>query len=102
MSHPVPATLYRIAAAAGCGSAAVLLINAAKRAEVIPTSAFTQLIAPVAQILALALVTALYFAFDRRRTGIFGLVAYLLNAFALSALVGVEFVINLVFRDLPA
>ncbi len=101
MSHPVPATLYRIAAASGCGSAAVLLINAAKRAEVIPTSAFTQLIAPVAQILALALVTALYFAFGRR-TGIFGLVAYLLNAFALSALVGVEFVINLVFRDLPA
>ena len=101
MSHPVPATLYRIAAAAGCGSAAVLLINAAKRAEVIPTSAFTQLIAPVAQILALALVTALYFAFGRR-TGIFGLVAYLLNAFALSALVGVEFVINLVFRDLQA
>jgi hypothetical protein len=101
MSHLIPATLYRIAAAAGCGSAAVLLINAAKRAEVIPTSAFTQLIAPVAQILALALVTALYFAFGRR-TGIFGLVAYLLNAFALSALVGVEFVINLVFRDLPA
>ena len=101
MSHPVPATLYRIAAAAGCGSAVVLLINAAKRAEVIPTSAFTQLVAPLAQILALALVTALYFAFGRR-TGIFGLVAYLLNAFALSALVGVEFVINLVFRDLPA
>ena len=101
MSHPVPATLYRIAAAAGCGSAVVLLINAAKRAEVIPTSAFTQLIAPVAQILALALVTALYLAFGRR-TGIFGLVAFLLNAFALSALVGVEFVINLVFRELPA
>ena len=101
MSHPVPATLYRIAAAAGCGSAVVLLINAAKRAEVIPTSAFTQLIAPLAQILALAFVTALYFAFSRR-TGIFGLVAFLLNAFALSALVGVEFVINLVFRDLPA
>ena len=101
MSHPVPATLYRIGAAAGCGSAVVLLINAAKRAEVIPTSAFTQLIAPVAEILALALVTALYFAFGRR-TGTFGLVAYLLNAFALSALVGVEFVINLVFRELPA
>ena len=101
MSHPVPATLYRIAAAAGCGSAAVLLVNAAKRAEIIPTSAFTQLIAPVAQILALAFVTALYLAFGRR-TGTFGLVAYLVNAFALSALVGVEFVINLVFRDLPA
>jgi hypothetical protein len=101
MSHPVPATLYRIAAAAGCGSAAVLLINAAKRAEVIPTTAFTQLVAPLAQILALALVTALYFAFGRR-SGTFGLVAFLLNAFALCSLVGVEFVINLVFRDLPA
>ena len=31
----------------------------------------------------------------------FSLVAFLLNAFALSALVGVEFVINLVFNDLP-
>jgi hypothetical protein len=100
MSHPVPATLYRIAAVAGLGSAAVLLINAAKRAEVIPTSAFTQLVAPLAQILALAIVTALYLAFGRR-TGTFGLVAFLLNAFALSALVGVEFVINLVFADLP-
>ncbi|WP_327585142.1 hypothetical protein OHA25_57220 [Nonomuraea sp. NBC_00507] len=100
MSHPVPATLYRIAAAAGCGSAVVLLINAAKRAEVIPTSAFTQLVAPLAQILALALVTALYLAFGRR-AGTFGLVAFLLNAFALSALVGVEFVINFVFNDLP-
>ena len=79
----------------------MLLINAAKRAEIIPTSALTQLIAPVAQILALAFVTALYFAFGRR-AGTFGLVAYLLNAFALAALVGVEFVINLVFRDLPA
>jgi len=101
MSHPVPATLYRIAAAAGLGSALVLLVNAAKRAEVIPTSAVTQLVAPLAQIMALAFVTALYFAFGRR-TGTFGFVAYLLNAFALAALVGVEFVINLVFSELPS
>ena len=100
MSYPIPATLYRIGAVAGVGSAAVLLVNAAKRAEVISTSPFTQLVAPLAQILALALVTALYVAFGRR-AGTFGLVAYLLNAFALAALVGVEFVINLVFADLP-
>jgi len=100
MSHPIPARLYRIAAIAGGGSAAILLINAAKRAEFIPTSALTQLVAPLAQILALALVTALYFACGRR-AGTFGLVAYLLNVFALAALVGVEFVINLVFADLP-
>jgi hypothetical protein len=100
VSHPVPAMLYRIGASAGCGSALILLINAAKRAQVIPTSAFTQLVAPLAQILALALVTALYVAFGRR-AGTFGLVAYLLNAFSLAALVGVEFVINLVFAGLP-
>lgn len=100
MSHPIPATLYRIAAAAGLGSALVLLVNAAKRTEVIPTSAVTQLVAPLAQIMALAFVTGLYFAFGRRST--FGLVAYLLNAFALASLVGVEFVINLVFSELPA
>ena len=100
MSEPKPATLYRIAAMAGGGSAAILLVNAAKRAEVIPTSALTQLVAPLAQILALALVTALYLAFGRR-SGTFGLVAFLLNAFSLAALVGVEFVINLVFAELP-
>ena len=100
MSHPTPATLYRIGAVAGGGSAAILLINAAKRAEVISSSAFTQLVAPLAQILALAFVTALYLAFGRR-TGTFGMVAWLLNAFSLAALVGVEFVINLVFADLP-
>ena len=100
MSNPVPATLYRIGAAAGCGSAVVLLINAAKRAELIPTSTFTQLVAPLAQILALAFVAALYLAVGRR-TGTFGLIAFLVNAFALSALVGVKFVINLVFADLP-
>lgn len=100
MSHPNPATLYRVAAVAGAGSAAILLINAAKRADVIPTSAFTQLVAPLAQILALALVTGIYFAVGRR-AGTFGLVAFLLNAFALATLVGVEFVINLVFAELP-
>jgi len=100
MPHPAPATLYRIGAAAGIASGVILLINAAKRAEIIPTSAFTQLVAPLAQIFALAVVTALYFAFGRR-AGTFGLVAFLLNAFALSAHDGVEFVINLVFADLP-
>src|SRR5829696_1039124 len=100
MSYPSSTTLYRAAAAAGAGSAVVLLINASKRAEVIPTTAFTQLVAPLAQILALALITGLYLAFGRR-AGRFGLVAYLLNAFALAALVGVEFVINLVFAELP-
>ena len=96
----MPATLYRAAAVAGVGSAVVLFVNAAKRAEVISTTAFTQLVAPLAQILALVLVIGLYMAFGRRG-GTIGLAAFLLNAFALVALVGVEFVINLVFAELP-
>ena len=101
MSHPVPATIYRIASAAGLSSALVLLINAAKRADIISTTAFTQLVAPLAQVMSLAFVTALFLGFGRR-TGTFGLVAFLLNTFALALLVGVEFVINLVFNELPA
>jgi hypothetical protein len=100
MSFPTPANLYRGAAAAGAGSAVILLVNAAKRAEVISTTAVTQLVAPLAQILALVLVVGLYMAFGRR-AGRFGLVAFLVNAFALVSLVGVEFVINLVFAELP-
>jgi hypothetical protein len=100
MSHPTPTTFYRIAGTAGSASALVLFVNAAKRADVIPTSTFTQLVAPLAQILALAFISALYVRFGRR-AGTFGLVAYLLNAVALASLVGVEFVINLVFNDLP-
>ena len=73
MSHPIPSTLQRIGAVAGCGTAVILCVNAAKRADIIPTSALTQLVAPLAQILALALITALYFAFGRR-SGTFGLV----------------------------
>jgi hypothetical protein len=100
MSFPAPSALYRGAATAGAGSALILLVNAAKRAEVISTTAFTQLVAPLAQILALVLVVGLYMAFGRR-AGRFGLVAFLVNAVALVSLVGVEFVINLVFAELP-
>ena len=46
MFHPTPTTIYRIGAGSGVGSALILLVNAAKRAEVIPTSAITQLVAP--------------------------------------------------------
>lgn len=99
MTDTVP--LYRLAAAAGVGSALVLVVNAAKRAELVPTSAATQLVAPAAQVLALALVTGLFVAFGRR-SGVPGLVAYLLNMLALTLLVGVEFVLNLVFAELPA
>ena len=99
MSNPVPATLYRIAAIAGCGSAAVLLLNAAKRAGLIPSSSFTQLIAPVAEILALARSrpsTSPSVAVPARSA------SSLRPERVRTRLAGRgEFVINLVFKELP-
>ncbi|WP_020392615.1 hypothetical protein [Kribbella catacumbae] len=89
-------TLYRSAAVAGLASAMVLLVNTAKRAELIPTTAATQLVAPLAQVLALGLIMAL-FARTGRRSGTFGVVAFGLNFAAIALLVGVEFILNLVF-----
>jgi hypothetical protein len=92
---------YRTAAVAGLLSAVVLLTNTAKRAGVIPATAVTQLVAPLAQVLALALVMALYLRAGRRR-GHFGALAFALNFAAVALLVGVEFVLNLVFPHLDS
>jgi hypothetical protein len=92
--------LYRLASVAGLGSALILLVNAAKRSSLIPTTDLTQLLAPVAEILALGLVVGLFLAFGRR-AGLFGTFAFVINFIALASLVGVEVVINLVFSKLP-
>ncbi|GIF12838.1 hypothetical protein [Actinoplanes teichomyceticus] len=97
LSHPT----QRLGGIAGLLGAAVLVVNAAKRAEVIPASALTQLLAPLAEVFALALVTVLYLVCEPR-LGRFGRVAFVVNYLALGALVGVEFVINLVFSRLDA
>jgi hypothetical protein len=93
--------LYRLAAAAGVGSALILILNAAKRADVIPTSAATQLVAPLAEILAMALVVGLFVAV-RQRAGPAGAISFVINFLALGLLVGVEVVINLVFAAVDA
>ncbi|UVK39674.1 hypothetical protein LHFGNBLO_001070 [Mesorhizobium sp. AR10] len=100
-SAAVPSvTLYRLASVAGVGSALILLVNAAKRSALIATTDLTQLLAPVAEILALGLVVGLFLAFGRR-AGLLGTIAFAVNFFALAGLVGVEVVINLVFSKLP-
>jgi hypothetical protein len=88
--------------AAWCGvlAAAVLLVNAAKRAELLPTTAWTQLLAPMAEILAIFFVIGLAVVTGMR--GTFAVVATSLNVAALAALVAAEAVINLVFYDLPS
>jgi hypothetical protein len=94
------AALYKLASIAGVGSALILLINAAKRASLIPASDLTQLLAPFAEVLALGLVVGLFMAFGRR-AGLFGAVAFVMNFIALASLEGVEVVINLIFAKLP-
>jgi len=94
------ATLYRIAASAGYGGALILLVNAAKRSGLIATTDLTQLLAPLAEILALGLVTGLFLAFGRR-AALFGTIAFVLHFISLASLEGVEVVINLVFSKLP-
>jgi hypothetical protein len=94
------ATLYKLASIAGVGSALILLVNAAKRASLIPASDLTQLLAPFAEVLALGFVVGLFMAVGRR-AGLFGAVAFVMNFIALASLEGVEVVINLIFAKLP-
>jgi hypothetical protein len=81
---------------AGFISAIVLVVNAAKRAEILALSPATQLAAPLAQLMAIGLIVGIYVATPaiRGRLGSIGVVLYVAS---LVALVGVEFVINLVF-----
>jgi hypothetical protein len=92
----LPAVLIRIFAFAGFLSAAILVVNAAKRAGVIPTSPVTQLAAPLAQLAAIGLVIGIYLVISRK-AGALGTAGAMLSVTSLAGLVGVEFVLNLVF-----
>lgn len=85
---------------AGFISAVVLIVNAAKRAEILALSPATQLAAPLAQLMAIDLIVGIFVATPaiRGRLGSVGVVLYVAS---LVALVGVEFVINLVFPYVP-
>jgi hypothetical protein len=95
MSTP-PTALARVLTYSGFLAALVLVINALKRAEILPLSAVTQLVAPFAQLFSIGLVLAI-FALTPAVRGKIGSVGTVLYVGSLAALVGVEFVINLVF-----
>jgi hypothetical protein len=80
-------------------SGVVLFVNAAKRAGLIPITPATQLVAPLAQALAIILVVGLA-AVAMRQSSKFSSVALALNVLGLAAVTGVEWVINLVFVGL--
>jgi hypothetical protein len=89
----------RLAAVAGLASGVVLFVNAAKRAGLIPITPATQLVAPLAQALAIILVVGLA-AVAMRQSSKYSSVALALNVLGLAAVTGVEWVINLVFVGL--
>jgi hypothetical protein len=92
----LPAALIRIFAFAGFIAAAILLVNSAKRAGIIPTSPFTQLAAPIAQVAAIGLVVGMYLLISRK-AGMLAASGAVISVTSLAGLVGVEFVLNLVF-----
>src|SRR5688572_14907442 len=91
----------RLAAVMGLVAAVVLFVNAAKRAGLIEVSSATQLVAPLAQALAIILVVGLA-AVAMRQSSRYSSVALWLNVLGLAAVTGVEWVINLVFVGLEA
>src|SRR3954469_10939184 len=97
----VPSTLFpiRLAAVMGLAAAVFLFVNAAKRAGLIPVSPATQLVAPLAQALAIILVVGLA-TVAMRRSSTYSAIALALNVLGLAAVTGAEWVINLVFVGL--
>src|SRR5437868_1607311 len=89
----------RLTGIAGLAAAAILFVNAAKRAGLIEISAATQLVAPLAQAFALILVVGLA-AVALRQSSKYSSVALALNVLGLAAATGAEWVINLVFVGL--
>lgn len=100
LTAPFPVTL-RVGAVAGLVSAAILLLGVLKVAGVVPTATLTQLLAPAGQGLAIFFVLALGGLALTQQQRLAPLMTTL-NALALAAGVGVEFVLNLVLRELPA
>src|SRR5688500_14921880 len=92
----------RLTAVAGLASAVVLFVNAAKRAGLIPISSATQLVAPLAQALAIRMIARACAAVAMRQSSKYSSVALALNVLGLAAVTGVEWVINLVFVGLDS
>ncbi|MDQ0864884.1 hypothetical protein [Arthrobacter globiformis] len=91
----------RFAAIAGILASAILFVNAGKRAGLIPLSPLTQLVAPLAQALAIVLIVGIA-QVALRTTRRFAAIAVGVNLVGLAAATGTEWVINLVFAQLDA
>ncbi|MFD1937521.1 MULTISPECIES: hypothetical protein [Nonomuraea] len=89
-------SLYRASAVAGLGCAVLLLVNVARRGGLLPETAFTHSIAPLAPLAGLLAVTGLYLLI-RHRAGGLGLAGFLLNAAGLAGAFAIEYSLHFVF-----
>jgi hypothetical protein len=96
MSLPLARLELRLAAVAGWLCAAILLVNTAKRAALLPANPITQLLAPLGVIFAIGLILGLYVA-ARRSGGALLTIGLIANLAAVAGLVGGEYVSNFVF-----
>ena len=86
----------RFTALSGLVSAVVLVLNAGRRAGLLPNTDLLHGIAPLAEAAGLIALTGLYLRLRDTDRGL-GLAGYAASALGLSGLLGAEFVINLVF-----
>lgn len=92
-------TLYRTAAVAGLGCALLLVINAARFAELVPENALTHAIAPLAALAGLFVLTGLYL-WQHAAAGRLGLLGYALNAVGLAGVFAIEYTVHFTFAHL--
>jgi hypothetical protein len=92
-------TLYRLAAWCGVIGGAGVLFNTARRTGLVPENGLTEALAPLASLLLLLFLVALYLA-QRERTGAGGLVGFGLTFAGLTGLFAIEFVGHGVFQFL--
>ncbi|MFI6395942.1 hypothetical protein ACIBHY_36660 [Nonomuraea sp. NPDC050547] len=91
--------MFRLTAAAGFLCAVVLAFNTARRAGVLPETALTHAIAPLAPLAGLFAITGCYFLISRT-AGRLGLIGFTLNAAGLAGAFAVEYTLHFVFPAL--
>ncbi|GAA2985549.1 hypothetical protein [Actinokineospora diospyrosa] len=94
----MPTTLIRIAGWSGPLCSLVLLLNAGRRGGVLPDTAFGHAVAPLGQVTGLVLMIGLYLVHTRPTRGL--TIGFVLNVAGLGAVLGVEYILNLVYPQL--
>ncbi|MCG5215567.1 hypothetical protein [Streptosporangium sp. KLBMP 9127] len=93
-------SILRVTGAAGFGCAVLLVVNVARRGDLLPETAFTHAIAPFAPLTGLFAITGIYLLL-RHTAGTLGLVGYVLNSAGLAGAFAIEYTLHFVFPNLP-